>query len=139
MIRSIITIALIVLCGWLYWQNVTLQKDNAYLKVKLEAANKKLAHLHQKAPVVAEGVRLTPVETAQKHLEAAQDAFVRHDYGTALRQLDLADDAAGKAAKGATAETRRSAQAISSHLGALRKQVTSVAGPWIKAHEPAGH
>lgn len=124
--------ALLVGCVWLYWQNLNLQQQNASLKKNLAAATRKLSHLHQKTPSVAEASAETPVEEAQRHLELAQDAFLRRDYATALRQLDLADDAAHRAAKDASQETRRSAQQIMALLDDLRRQVKSVAGPWIK-------
>lgn len=130
---------LIALCAWLYWQNINLQQENATLKIQHLADTTKLAHLHQKPPAT-KAAPLSPIEAAQKHLEAAENAAVRHDYATAQYQLDLAGKDADKAAMAASVDTREAGKQLGAQLEALRKQLKGVAGPsWLKPAAPASH
>lgn len=122
MIRRIVWLLLFGISLWLYWQNVTLAHDNRVLTARLTAADKKLAHLHQKLPL-ANLPASSPIDAAQEHFLLAHDAFQRHDYATALKQLDFAQAALEKAASSASAQTRAAAKSISVGLQSLRELI----------------
>ena len=136
MIRRLIWLVLIVGIGWLYFQNLHLRAENMSLSLSLKQANVQLARLHRKPERVLSLRFTNPVEAAEQHLADANDAFALRDYAAALRDLDLAQAALGKAARGASQDTRSAARKIDERLLALRSQIDKVPGPWHKTPAP---
>jgi predicted negative regulator of RcsB-dependent stress response len=122
---------LIVLAGWLYWQNVKLQEQNVRLHRDLAAATIALKRLHKSPPVPKDDNAFEPAIAAQKHLTLATNAWERKDYGTAVHELELAQDDAKKATSGVSEKSREAGREIQTQLDSLREKLSGVAGQWV--------
>jgi hypothetical protein len=134
LIFRLLFLGMIALSAYLYYQVWTLQRENAALShqvvglASLRAENSTL-----RAKLAKRGIAVAPRQTesdwldsAQEHVENAEQAARRGDFGTAYREAQEANEVLSKAADAASSQSRGAVQALRERLRQVQDKAQSV-------------